>query len=124
MTLLQPTPSADLAAARASFLTLPVECLALIAEHVHHQDSDEIGDESDCPYEWEGRSLYAFALTCRLLNELANKHLFHTVSGVQLESPFFLSDILPLHGPHIRHLTLTHDSPRSSPSHFSTKLSP
>ncbi|KAL8291338.1 hypothetical protein RQP46_002316 [Phenoliferia psychrophenolica] len=94
-------------ASRATLSTLPLEIKARICELAALQD--ERYKERWIPgapgenlvkvhkNEWRGRSLAALSETSKEFNELAAKHIFHTLSDIQIDSITFTLVVLPRH---------------------------
>ncbi|KAL8279528.1 hypothetical protein RQP46_008090 [Phenoliferia psychrophenolica] len=113
---------------RPTLSTLPLEIKARITELASLQDArfkerwipGAPGEAlvKALRNEWSGRSLVALAQTCRVFNELAAKHLFHTLHYTKFDSAYFSLRILPRHANHIR--TVAFDRTEPSPSSIDT----
>ncbi|KAL8279538.1 hypothetical protein RQP46_008100 [Phenoliferia psychrophenolica] len=92
--------------------TLPLEIKARIAElaslqDVRYKERWVPGAPGEALVkalrnEWSGRSLVALAQTCSVFNDLAAKHLFHSLHYTKFNSAYFSLRILPRHAHRIR----------------------
>ncbi|KAL8291352.1 hypothetical protein RQP46_002330 [Phenoliferia psychrophenolica] len=105
------------AASRATTLsTLPLEIKARICELAALQD--EGYKERWIPgapgeklvevhkNEWRGRSLAALSETSKEFNELAAKHIFHTLTDTQIDSLEFSLVVIPRHASRVRRVVI------------------
>ncbi|KAL8291336.1 hypothetical protein RQP46_002314 [Phenoliferia psychrophenolica] len=90
---------------RATLSGLPLEIKALICELASLQDErykerwipGALGEKLIKVHlnEWRGKSLAALSETCKEFNELAAKHIFHTLTDFQIDSLNFSLVVLP-----------------------------
>ncbi|KAL8291316.1 hypothetical protein RQP46_002294 [Phenoliferia psychrophenolica] len=94
-------------ASRATLSTLPLEIKSRICELAALQDErykerwipGALGEELIEVHlnEWRGRSLAALSETSKEFNELAAKHIFHTLTDTQIDSLEFTLVVLAQH---------------------------
>ncbi|KAL8291448.1 hypothetical protein RQP46_002426 [Phenoliferia psychrophenolica] len=103
-------------ASRTTLSSLPLEIKARICELAALQDErykerwvkGALGEELVKVHtnEWRGRSLAALSETSKEFNELAAKHIFHTLNDTQIDSLEFTIVVLAQHSFRVRRVLI------------------